>query len=142
MCYVSFHKRPDNYGYTEMESLKKLGAVILNRAPGHPGLDKSIDAVKNANQVVAAIEEIKIFISAHHFDLLILDEILISVRDKFVEEQIIIDFIESKPSSMELVLTGRGATKRMIDAADYVSYIKKLKHPFDVGIVARKGIEF
>ena len=73
---------------------------------------------------------------------MILDEIVICVRDGFLEEADLIQFIESKPETMELVLTGRGATAGLIAKANYVSEINKVKHPFDEGIPSRKGIEF
>ena len=142
VCYVSFHKRPEKYGYSEMEILRKAGALILNRAKGHPKLDKSIDVVQNSKEVKEAIEEISELIVDQKFDLLILDEIVISVRDKYISEDRILKFIEDKPVSMELVITGRGATIDLIEVADYVSNITKIKHPFDKGILSREGIEY
>ena len=75
-------------------------------------------------------------------DLLILDEILITARDGFLDEDLLLNFIDEKPNGMELVLTGRGATEKLIARASYVSEINKIKHPFDEGIPSRKGIEF
>lgn len=142
VCYVSFHKRPEKYGYSEMETLAKSGAVILNRAKGHPKLDRSIDPVKNSQEVREAVEEIEELIQSTHFDLLIMDEIIISVRDNYISEQRILDFIAHKPQHLELVMTGRGATPALIEAADYVSQVTKIKHPFDSGIASRAGVEF
>ena len=51
-------------------------------------------------------------------------------------------FLQEKPESLEVVLTGRDPDKRLVDLADYVSEIRKIKHPFDRGILARKGIEY
>lgn len=142
VCYCSFHKRPEKYGYAEMESLKKLGATVLNFAKGHPGLDRRILVEVMKKEVPEAIEFLKEKIASEHFDLLILDEILISVRDKYLDESILIDFIQSKPEKTELVMTGRGATENVMELADYVTFCKKLKHPFDQKIGSRKGIEF
>lgn len=142
VLYVSFHKRPERYGYTEMDSLKKLGATVMNRAKGHPALDKSIDPEITKQQTDEALKEISEIVKEQHYDLLIMDEILISVRDSYISEQMLVEFIESKPTSTELVLTGRGATERIIGMADYVSYIEKIKHPYDKGINSRKGIEY
>lgn len=142
VCYVSFHKRPEVYGYAEMESLRKLGALILNRSKGHPMLDRSVSRESMLQEVPAALDEIAELIRTESFDLLILDEILISVRDSFVPESRLIEFIKDKPQELELVLTGRGATEAVKELADYVSYITKEKHPFDQGIPSRKGIEY
>ncbi len=142
VCYVSLHKRPEIYGYSEMQTLKSAGAMILNRALGHPKLDKSIDPIVNSQEVKAAIVEIAELIKSTHFDLLILDEVIISVRDNYLPESTLLEFLESKPKDLEVVMTGRGATPALIEAADYVSNITKIKHPFDKGIMSREGIEY
>ena len=142
VCYVSFHKTPEKYGYAEMDTLRNAGALILNRAKGHPGLNKKIDPQTISTEVREAIAEINALIKTEHFDLLVLDEIVISVRDAYIEEATMLDFIANKPANMELVMTGRGATEALIAAADYVSNITKIKHPFDEGVKSRKGIEY
>ncbi len=142
VCYVSFHKRPEKYGYSEMQTLLSSGATILNRAKGHPKLDKSIDPIINAQEVVAAIDEIQGLINSTHYDLLILDEIIISVRDSYLPEERLLEFIASRPEHLELVMTGRGATPTLIEVADYVSNVTKIKHPFDKGVRSREGIEY
>ncbi|WP_298652890.1 cob(I)yrinic acid a,c-diamide adenosyltransferase [uncultured Proteiniphilum sp.] len=142
VCYCSFHKRPEKYGYSEMESLRKLGATVLNFAKGHPHLDKTIDENQIRKEVPEAVQTIKERLASEHYDLLILDEILISVRDHYLDESVLLDFIKAKPEDTELVLTGRAATENIMELADYVSFCKKLKHPYDRKIRSRKGIEY
>ena len=76
------------------------------------------------------------------FDLLVLDEIMAVCNFGLVNEQKVLDFLASRPEGLEVVLTGRDPSKRLAEAADYVSEIKKVKHPYDRGIMARRGIEF
>lgn len=142
VCYTSFHKRPERYGYTEMDALRKLGATVMNFAKGHPKLDRSLDPEVTKRETAEAIVQIKKLIESEQFDLLIMDEILISVRDSYIDEEVLLEFIRTKPKSLELVLTGRGATEAVIAEADYVSYIEKVKHPFDSGVPSRKGVEY
>lgn len=142
VCYCSFHKRPEKYGYSEMESLKKLGATVLNFAKGHPHLNRSIDENQIKEEVPEALQTLEKILVSEHYDLLILDEILISVRDQYLEESLLIDFIKAKPENTELVLTGRAATENVMKLADYVSFCKKMKHPYDREIRSRKGIEY
>ncbi len=142
VCYTSFHKRPEKYGYTEIDSLRKLGATVINYAKGHPHLDGSIDSAVIYEETHNAITDLRELMEKEDFDLLIMDEILISVRDSYLEEELLINFINRKPEKLELVLTGRGATDNIIALADYVSNIEKIKHPYDKGIMSRKGIEF
>lgn len=76
------------------------------------------------------------------YDMVILDEIINAVSSGLLDEKELISLIEAKPASVELVLTGRGATKVLIEKADYVTEMKELKHPYSLGINARRGIEF
>lgn len=142
VCYTSFHKNPELYGYTEMDSLRRLGITVVNYAKGHPHLDRSLDDAEIAKEVAWGLEEISRRITGEHYDLLIMDEIIISVRDGYITEDRLVEFIRNKPQTLELVITGRGATQRLIELADYVSNIQKIKHPYDKGIFSRKGIEF
>lgn len=76
------------------------------------------------------------------YDVLLLDEILASVRLGVVDEERLLAFLQNKPENLEVILTGRDPLPELIEIADYVSEIKKIKHPFDAGIFARKGIEY
>lgn len=76
------------------------------------------------------------------FDLLVLDEIMAVCNFGLVKEQKVLEFLASRPEGLEVVLTGRDPSEQLVEAADYVSEIKKVKHPYDRGIMARRGIEF
>lgn len=76
------------------------------------------------------------------FSLLVLDEIMVACNYHLTEESVLLDFLNSKPEGLEVVLTGRSPSDRLIQAADYISEVKKRKHPYDQGIPARKGIEY
>ena len=78
---------------------------------------------------------------APEYDMLVMDESLYAIDRGLLSEEKIIEFLEHKPASLEVVLSGRNPSQNMIDHADYVSEICKRKHPFDRGISARKGIE-
>lgn len=76
------------------------------------------------------------------YDLLLMDEIIASVRLEVVDKDKLLGFLKHKPEKLEVVMTGRNPIPELIELADYVSEIKKVKHPFDQGIMAREGIEF
>lgn len=76
------------------------------------------------------------------YDVLFLDEIMASLRLGVVDAAALMDFLQNKPEKLEVILTGRDPLPELVELADYVSEIKKIKHPFDRGIRARKGIEF
>lgn len=75
-------------------------------------------------------------------DLLILDELTYVYDMKLIDTEKIDSLINNKPENLELVITGRNPSSVFIDNADYITEMKALKHPFDKGIHARKGIEF
>ena len=145
VCYCSFHKCPEKYGYTEMESLKKLGAHVINFAKHHPHMDENVTDATIAGikeEVSQAIETLTTLLSKEDFDMLIMDEIFISIRDNYLDEAILIDFIKNKPAKTELVLTGRGATDKTMAIADYITNMECIKHPYYNNVPSRKGIEY
>lgn len=78
---------------------------------------------------------------ACEYDMLVLDEAVGACFGGFLSEEKLCAFLDQKPETLEVVMTGRNPSQRLLDRADYVSEIKKIKHPYDQGICARKGIE-
>ena len=76
------------------------------------------------------------------YDMVVLDEILGAITAELVPLDEVVELVRTKPSSLHLVLTGRDAPPRLIEAADLVSEIQPVKHPFERGIKAQRGIEF
>ncbi len=76
------------------------------------------------------------------YDLVILDEINNSMKFGLVSAEELIALLESRAPHTEVVLTGRGAPREIIDYADLVTEMTLVKHPFDQGVDARKGIEY
>jgi len=81
-------------------------------------------------------------VSKGDFDLLIMDELMGAIGNGFLKTEEIVDFLKNKPEKLEVIMTGRNAPKELIELSDYVSEINPVKHPFDKGIPARKGIEY
>ena len=76
------------------------------------------------------------------YDMIILDEVFDVIHEGMLAGSDVFEFISNAPNSLEIVMTGRKPPQRFIDAADYVTEFKKIKHPFDHGVAARIGIEF
>lgn len=74
-------------------------------------------------------------------DLLVIDEFMSAYNCGFLCKEKALSFLEHRPEGLEVVLTGRDPAPELLDLADYVSEIRKVKHPFDAGVPARKGIE-
>ena len=76
------------------------------------------------------------------YHMLVLDEIMAVMNCGLVQEETVRAFITGRPSGLEVVMTGREPSEELISLADYVSEIRKVKHPYDQGISAREGIEY
>ncbi|MEK6647647.1 MAG: cob(I)yrinic acid a,c-diamide adenosyltransferase [Candidatus Firestonebacteria bacterium] len=142
ICYIYFHKDPEKFGYTEHKTLKKLGVDVFGFAKKHPHFDKNISKDDIRKECLKGLKFIKKLYKENKYDILILDEILISLRDGFLKKEEIFDILNSKPDNLELVLTGRSATAKIIEKADLVSEVKNIKHPYEKGVPQRKGIEY
>ena len=77
-----------------------------------------------------------------NFDLLVLDEAVSACNHGAIDEKQLLGFLKARPAGLEVVLTGRDPSQELMEAADYVTEMKKFKHPFESGIAARRGIEF
>jgi len=140
--FVSFFKDPEVFGYGEFESLQKLGIRTFLFARRHPHFYKKISLDEVREECLKGIEFVKELFHDQSWDMLVLDEIDIAVRDGFLREEEVLSLLEAKPEKLELVLTGRGATEKIIEKADLVSEIKEIKHPYEQGIGSREGIEY
>ncbi len=76
------------------------------------------------------------------YDMVILDEIFVALNRGFISIQDISQLIQTKPQQVELILTGRNAPAEIMQQADLVTEMTLIKHPFDEGVMGRKGIEF
>ena len=77
-----------------------------------------------------------------NYDLVVLDEVNVAVNFKLIDVDEVIKLVNDKPPKVELILTGRYADARLIKLADLATEMVKLKHPYDKGVKARKGIEY
>ncbi|MDD3218659.1 MAG: cob(I)yrinic acid a,c-diamide adenosyltransferase [Lachnospiraceae bacterium] len=80
-------------------------------------------------------------VTKENYNLVFFDEIIYTIKAGLFSESILLDFLKNKPENLEVILTGQGPSDKLIEIADYVSEIKKIKHPFENGIPSRPGIE-
>lgn len=100
---------------------------------------KVLERAQAANEAMYYAEEV---VSGGEFDVVILDEINNALHYGLIDQARVLRMIEGKPAHVELVLTGRDAPSQIIDAADYVTEMVLVKHPFQKGIGARKGVDY
>jgi len=109
-------------------------------------MSKSWEDEKGVARMRAAIGEVLVRITEmaqnRIYDVLILDEIVFCLSKGLADLKDLRKLIEQKYPSVEIVLTGRGATNELLEMADLVTEMKCIKHPFDAGLPARQGIEY
>ncbi|MBS35981.1 MAG: cob(I)yrinic acid a,c-diamide adenosyltransferase [Thiotrichales bacterium] len=76
------------------------------------------------------------------YDMVLLDELNIVLRYDYVDLAEVVEFLSNKPEDLHVIVTGRNAKPELIDAADLVTEMTMIKHPFRAGVKAQKGIEF
>lgn len=76
------------------------------------------------------------------FDVILLDEIMAACRYDLVPERELLNALRERPDGLEVVMTGRDPSEKLLESADYVSEVCKRKHPYDLGVGAREGIEY
>ena len=106
----------------------------------------SLEDEKSVTKIQAAISDalkrIAQTAEKRFYDVLILDEIVFCLSEGLAKFEDVRDLIDKRDSAVEIILTGRGATAELIELADLVTEMKNIKHPFDKGQPARKGIEY
>ena len=139
--YIVFFMK-GKYPYGEFSILSKLPNVEVASF----GLRCLIDP---ANINPDEIEQAKLALSAArtallggNYDLVVLDEVNVAVHFKLIELADVIQLINDRPQNVDLILTGRYADARVIELADLATEMVKLKHHYDKGVKARKGIEY
>ena len=126
----------------ELVSLDKLKDYVTF-LPGKP-VNKFIWNMNDEEKKDAKKEHTSRFseiIKKNEYDLLILDEIIATINNGFIELEEVLNFLKNKPDTLEVVMTGRDPKEELIEIANYVTEMKCIKHPFREGIPSRIGIE-
>jgi len=131
------------FPYNELISLKYLAKwitieqfggdefVYKKELPGEEELAKARKGLLTSKEKMLSGE----------YDLIILDEAIVAIYFKLIETKDLIEFIKTKPTNLELILTGRYCPNELIELADLVTEMKEIKHYYQKGITSRKGIE-
>jgi cob(I)alamin adenosyltransferase len=143
VCIIQFIKGSWKYG--ELDGIKKLAPNVELNVMGE-GFVGIIDDKKSFEEHRAAARkayEMAIEkISAQKYQLIILDELNVAVNLGLISREELENIIAAKPENLHLVITGRNAIKWLIDKADLVTEMKEIKHPYQKGILAQKGVDF
>ena len=125
---------------SELEPLRRLGAKIYSGQPGTGFFSQMTP--EERQRVRARHDELLRQAVSEACDLLILDEACAACRLKMVDEQLLWHSVLDRPVGQEIVLTGRDPADWMQEAADYSTEMCCHKHPYQQGIIARRGVEY
>jgi len=131
-----------SFPYGEQKALSQLPNVTFARFGQETFVDPSNVTEADKEEAKKALDAARKAILSKDYDIVILDEINVSVAWKLIDINEVIKLIQEKPEGVELILTGRYADEKLIDLADLVTNMTKVKHPYDKGILARKGIDY
>ena len=129
---------------SEVRALKKFDKqVVIEQAGAGFYKIRGDHASEKEHQAMAdeALKKAARAMKSDKYELIILDEVLNAIDVGLVTNKQVLDIVKERGSA-HVVVTGRNARKGMIDKADLVSEMKKIKHPFDKGIYAKKGLDF
>lgn len=110
---------------------RRLGLGLFRGEPSAADKASAAEALAEARALLAG-----------DFDLVVLDEFCVAVSCGLFSVQEAVDLVKSKPAALNLILTGRGAPPEIIDLADTVTEMTLVKHAYEKGIPARRGLEF
>ena len=143
VCMLQFIKGSWHYG--EMDSSKKLepNFELIAVGKGFVGiLDDNSSREEHEKYAAEALRICREKIFSEKYNVVILDEVNYAIDLGLIDVQAVTKIIKEKPSSLDLVLTGRDAKEEIIELSDLVTEMKEIKHPFKSGIKAKKGIDF
>jgi cob(I)alamin adenosyltransferase len=140
VAVIQFIKGSWKYG--ELESAKRFSDTLDFQVIGRGFTYKSEDFSMDVEVARAAWRRARDVIVSNLYDMVILDELTYLISLKMIPENEIIEVLTRKPESMHVVVTGRDATEALVEAADLVTEMKAIKHPYKSGIKAQRGIEF
>lgn len=137
---IQFMKGWNDYG--ELITASKLDGLEIIQTGRPDYVYKGKEQPEDYSEAKRGMETALGVMNSGKCDMLILDEINVALEYGLIPLESVMELIKMKPYEMELVLTGRGAHGDIVEIADLVTEMRELKHPYNEGISARRGIEF
>ena len=131
-----------DYPYGEWESLSKFPNVNVAKFGTIAFTDPENVKPEEREQAKLALLAAREAVLSGNYDIVVLDEVNVAAAWKLIELDEVLGLIRDRPENVELILTGRYANEKTIEMADLVSEVRSIKHPYNEGTTARKGIEY
>jgi len=143
VAMIQFIKGSWHYG--EIDGIKKLApnVELFAGGKGFVGIvDDNLPREEHEKAARSTLEHAEELMLSGKYDIIILDELNVAVSIGLLELKDILKLLDKKPEKLDIVITGRGAKDELIERADLVTEMKEIKHPYQKGILAQKGIDY
>jgi len=127
--------------YGELKSIERIPEIDLEQYGDIKCIRREDVTSKHIDQAMKGLDKARQAMLSGNYDIVILDEINVSIWFGLLSINDVIAFIDLKPESVELILTGRKAPEELITRADLVTEMREIKHYYQNGVDARKGVE-
>ena len=128
--------------YSEIGSIEKISNFTISQHGRDEFVSKEKPEQIDIDMAKEGFEQAKKIVKNDEHDMIILDEINVAVDYNLIPVDDVLKLIEEKPEKLELVLTGRAAHPEIVKVADLVTEMLEIKHPYQQGVIGRKGIDF
>lgn len=143
VCMIQFIKGSWHYGEMSASKILEPNFELIAVGKGFVGIIDDINPKEEHIRIAEeALELSHKKIQSKKYQVVILDEINYAVNLNLIKVQDVINLIKEKPYELNLILTGNYLRPEVAEVADLVTEMKEIKHPFKIGIKAKKGIDF
>ena len=140
VCVIQFMKKGDEYG--EVEALRRLDGIELYQFGADRLIFKGEHCQEDVDLAERGLRMAQDCLCCNDYDMVILDEINVVMDFGILPVDKVLCIVRGRDPGVEVVLTGRNAPKEVLEEADLVTIMKMEKHPYESGVMARKGVEF
>ena len=128
--------------YGELETVDKPSNVTIKQFGRPDYVDKQHPEPIDVRMAQEALDHSREIVKSGEYQLVILDEINVALEWKLIQLQDVLSLLDEKPQMVELILTGRYAHPEVIARADLVTEMREIKHPYQRGLISRRGIDY
>lgn len=140
VCVIQFLKVGEDYG--EVLALRKIGGIDVYQFGSDHLIFEGEQSDEDIELAARGLNMASDILCSYDYDVLILDEINVAMYFGLLKVDDVIGMMHDRKEGVEVIMTGRHCPKEVLDAADLVTIMMAEKHPYESGVMARKGIEF
>jgi cob(I)alamin adenosyltransferase len=137
--YIGQFMKGQHYG--ELTALRDHPYITIEQYGDVECVHREDITQKHMDQAQLGLKRVREIMLSNQYDIIILDEINVAVWFNLITAEDVIELLNERPKHLEFILTGRRASKALMEIADLVSDVKEIKHYYNQGVKARTGIE-